>query len=150
MTDRRHVVVLDWDGTLVENRWPHRDGDWMPGAIDAVLKLARAGFHLVVFSARLSPLDPITWKERPPARVKMELDYIRDKLDSAGLTFVDIWTKPGKPGGAVYVDDRAERYHGKTHSWRTLADKIILRFDGVEPEFPHNGGNNDQPVHRGR
>ena len=21
-----------------------------------------------------------------------------------------------------------------------LADKIILRFDGVEPEFPHNGG----------
>ena len=62
--------------------------------------------------------------------------YIRDMLDAAGLTFTDIWTGPGKPTGFVYIDDRAERYHGRTGSWKAMTRKILMRAEQEDPKFP--------------
>jgi hypothetical protein len=131
----QHTIVLDLDGTLVENHWPDL-GDWMPGAIEEIGRLHATGkFHFKLFSARLSPYTP--WGvPREEYLVAAELRAVRDKLDSAGLTFVDIWRLPGKPGGDVYVDDKAERYHGRPGSWKALADKLITRFTDLDPEFP--------------
>jgi len=120
------TIILDFDGTLVENKWPDI-GDWMPGAIKAVTRLHDAGFKLMVFSARLSPVDPFTHEDRNPADVITEIQRVRNKLDSAGLTYIDIWTKPGKPGGWLYIDDRGERYHGRATSWDKLTDKVLMR-----------------------
>jgi hypothetical protein len=142
--DKKLTVVLDLDGTLVENKWPDL-GDWMPGAIEAVKRLHYAGLKLVVFSARLSPYDPFTFEEREPMEVHSEIQRVRDLLDSADLYFVDIWTVPGKPGGFVYVDDRAERYHGRPGSWDKLAEKILVRAGREDAEFPAF----DQEVARG-
>jgi hypothetical protein len=130
-----HTVILDWDGTMVENAWPEH-GDWMPGAIRACHKLHDAGIRLCVFSARLSPWDPYTFIERDPAFVAGEIQKVRDKLDRAGLTFVDIWTVPGKPGGDVYVDDKAERYTGTERAWDRLTEKILVRLGKEEAAFP--------------
>lgn len=130
------TIILDWDGTMVENRWPGM-GDWMPGAVEAVRRLHATGkFHFKVFSARLSPFDPFTFQERDPAVVAAEVQRVRDMLDTAGLTYVDIWQSPGKPGGDVYVDDKAERYHGRPGSWKALTDKLIVRFTDLDPDFP--------------
>jgi hypothetical protein len=131
----RHTVVHDWDGTLVTNRWPEM-GDWQPGAIRAVKRLHAAGLHQVVFSARLSPYDPFTSMRRDPAHVEAEAQKMRAKLDAAGLTYVEIWRKEGKPGASVYTDDKAERYHGRPGSWDRLADKILMRLGKEPAEFP--------------
>lgn len=132
---QRHTIVLDWDGTLVEAKWPQM-GDWMPGAIAALLTMHEAGLHLLVFSARLSPYDPFTFQKREKAEVQTQYLGVRNKLDEAGLTFVDIWQLEGKPGGTVYVDDRGERYHGRPGSWRALTDKILSRCGMDLPECP--------------
>ena len=120
------TVCLDWDGTCVENKWPDM-GDWMPGAVEAIERLHHSGLKLIVFSARLSPINPFLGTDRPPIEVMVETDRVRGMLDEAGLYYVDIWTSAGKPGAFVYVDDRAERYHGRPGSWAKLAEKIILR-----------------------
>jgi len=131
----RHTIVLDWDGTLVEAKWPEM-GDWMPGAIAACLTLHQAGHKLVVSSARLSPYDPWTSQKRPAHFVEAEYQRVRAMLDTAGLTFVDIWRLHGKPGGDAYVDDKAERYYGRPGSWRALTEKLLVRFGSEQPRFP--------------
>lgn len=132
---RTHHVVVDWDGTLVENKWPGM-GDWMPGAVEAMRAFHRAGIKLVVFSARLSPFDPWTGQERDKGLVQGEYLKVRAKLDEGGLSFVDIWRLPGKPGGSVYIDDRAERYTGMRRSWEKMTEKVLTRLGLWEPEFP--------------
>lgn len=131
-----HTVVVDWDGTAVPQMWPERAMEFMPGFVEAMRTLHAQGFRLIIASARLSPLDPWTGKERDPAYQFAEVQYMRNLLDEHGLTFIDIWTKPGKPGGSVYVDDKAERYGGRPGSWRAVTEKILMRLGKEEPIFP--------------
>lgn len=131
----RHTIVLDFDGTLVPNSWPDRPTEFMPGAIEAVRRFHQAGFRQILFSARLSPYDP-AGLPRPAHIVATEVAYVRDLLDRFGLTYVDIWTLPGKPGGSVYIDDKAERYGGRPGSWDKLAEKVLTRLNAEEPDFP--------------
>lgn len=98
----------------------------MPGFEQAMRRLHTAGFKLVIHSVRLCPFDQWTGQPRE-FEAKVQALKMRAMLDAHGLTFVDIWTKPGKPAGFVYVDDRAERYNGRTTSWAKVTDKILLR-----------------------
>lgn len=141
----RHTVVLDWDGTLVPGMWPEQPTEFLPGAVDALFKLHRAGFHLTVNSARLTPFDPHTHLPRDPALVQREVLYIRNTLDAKGLTFVDIWTLPGKPPGSAYVDDRAYRYTGRPKAWAAMADTLIIALGNEEAKYAAF----DQDVARG-
>ena len=129
-----HTAIIDWDGTAVPAMWPEQPTEFMPGFVQAMHRLHEAGWKIVIFSARLSPYDPWTSRKRPAAHHAQEFQYIRHMLDEAGLTFVDIWRKEGKPGGSVYVDDKAERYNGRPGSWRRVTDKILARAG--EPYFP--------------
>lgn len=134
----RHVLNVDWDGTAVPAMWPERPREFMPGFVQAMHRFHAAGHPIRIYTARINPTDPWTGQDRPAEDIAEEIRYIRDTLDAAGLTFVEIYTKPGKPGGAVYIDDKAERYTGGARSWARLADKILLRLDGEEPIFPHH------------
>jgi len=131
-----HTVVVDWDGTAVPQMWPARATEFMPGFVEAMRTLHAQGFRILIASARLSPLDPWTGKERDPSYVFAEAQYMRNMLDEHGLTFIDVWTKPGKPGGSVYIDDKAERYGGRPGSWRAVTEKILMRLGKEEPIFP--------------
>lgn len=132
----RHTVVLDWDGTLVPAQWPERPTTFMPGAIPALQAMHKAGYKLLVFSARLSPFDPFTSRRRDPSVLASEYQYVRDMLDRAGLAYVDIWRQEGKPGGSIYVDDKAVRYTGRPGSWRAVTEKIFALLGAEEPFFP--------------
>lgn len=136
MTEGRHTIVLDWDGTLVPAAWPDQPTELLPGAVEALRAFHRKGFKLLVFSARLSPYDPYTSQPRHPALVAGEVQYVRDTLDRHGLPYVDIWTLPGKPSGSVYVDDKAERYGGRPGSWAKLTEKILMRLNAEDAPFP--------------
>jgi hypothetical protein len=65
-----------------------------------------------------------------------EVQWMRDMLDREGLTFVGIWTKEGKPGGSVYIDDKAERYGGRANSWDRVTEKVLLRLGKEDAVFP--------------
>jgi len=134
-----HTIAVDFDGTLVENSWPEI-GDWMPGAIQAMRQLNEAGIHLVVHTARIAPVNPYGL-ERPMHEVLAEIARVRQYLDEAGLTFMQIHTQPWKPGATVYVDDRAERYGGRPGSWDKLVPKLLARCGAPTHEFPplHGG-----------
>lgn len=123
------TAVIDFDGTLVPAIWPGRPETFMPGAVDAMRRLHKEGFRLLVWSARLAPVDP--WgADRDPGEVASEVQWMRSLLDSAGLTFMDIHTKPYKPGADVYVDDKAERYNPCVKCWDKLVTRILLRHKG--------------------
>jgi len=131
-----HTVVVDWDGTAVPPQWPERPTTFMPGFVKAMRKMHRAGFSLVIFSARISPWDPWTGMRRPKGHSKAEVQWIRGMLDREGLTFIQIWTKEGKPGGSVYIDDKAERYGGRVNSWDRVTEKVLLRLGKEDAVFP--------------
>lgn len=136
MSEPRHTAIVDWDGTAVPSMWPERPQEFMPGFVRNMRRLHEAGWGVTIFSARLSPWDPFTFQRRDRAVIVSETQYVRDLLDRHGLTFVDIWTKEGKPGGDVYIDDKAERYTGRPGSWDAVVNKVLLRHDGAAPLFP--------------
>lgn len=131
-----HTAIIDWDGTAVPAMWPERPTEFMPGFVKNMKRLHRAGVRIVIASARISPWDPWTGERRSPGYVFEEVAAIRDLLDTHGLGFIDIWTKDGKPGGSVYVDDKGERYGGRPGSWDKVTDKILLRLGKEEAVFP--------------
>jgi hypothetical protein len=135
-----HTAIIDWDGTAVPAMWPERPTQFMPGFVENMKRLHREGIRIVIFSARISPWDPWTGQRRDIAHVVSETQYIRDMLDRAGLGYIDIWTREGKPGGSVYVDDKAERYTGRPGSWDKVTDKILLRLGKEDAVFPSMSG----------
>lgn len=130
-----HTVVHDLDGTILTNAWPEL-GEFQPGAVEYITKLHEQGVIQTVFSARLSPYDPFTSELREPAFVAAEIQRVRAKLDAAGLTFLKIWTLPGKPGASVYTDDRAERYNPGPRGWQRLYERICMRLGMEDAAFP--------------
>lgn len=136
----RHTIVVDWDGTAVPAQWPDRPTTFMPGFVKAMRKFHREGCALLICSARISPYDPWTGRRRPRSHAQAEVQWMRHMLDSEGLTFIDIWTKEGKPGGSVYIDDKAERYGGRANSWDRVTEKVLLRLGKEEAVFPAHIG----------
>lgn len=135
------TIVVDLDGTLVESAWPDL-GDWMPGAQEAMRAFNNAGYQIILHSVRLLPWMP-DGQPRPAHEVAWETARVRNKLDTAGLTFIRIWTGAGKPPGAVYIDDKAERYGGRVGSWRAMTEKVLMRLGADEfafEAFPDVGG----------
>lgn len=130
-----HTVVHDLDGTILTNAWPEL-GEFQPGAVESLKRLHELGIVQTVFSARLSPYDPFTSELRDPAFVAAEVQRVRAKLDEAGLTFLKIWTLPGKPGATIYTDDRAERYNPGPRGWERLTERILMRLGMEEAAFP--------------
>lgn len=141
---KRYTIVVDWDGTCVEGVWP-KEGDWMPGAVDA-LRYLSTFCRLVVFSCRTAPVQPFpghtgeAGEARDPAEVQREINYIRRMLDEAGLMAVEIHdhTKPYKPGAVAYVDDKAVHYNGRKNAWTRLVPKLAILAHRPDMAFPEN------------
>lgn len=132
----RNTIVVDWDGTLQTDAWPSW-GEWQKGAVKAMHRLHNAGLHLMVASARLSPYEYHEW----PARIERDqFDYahdinmVRERLDAAGLPFVEIWTDRGKPPGGTYIDDNAVWYPGRPGSWDAVATKVLMKYGKEDDE----------------
>lgn len=135
LTGHRHTIIVDWDGTCVVADWPNKPVEWMPGALRALHDMASYA-NVVIHSARLNPMNPYTHEPQHPDDVAEEVNYIRRMLDNNELSHVGIWTEPGKPSGDMYIDDKAERYNQRPHSWDKLRRKVRMRFQEPNAHFP--------------
>ncbi len=139
-----HTIIVDWDGTAVPAQWPERPTTFMPGFVKAMRRFHKEGMRITILTARISPWDPWTGARRDPSHSAMEVQYIRSMLDREGLTFIDIWTREGKPGGSVYIDDKAERYGGNVNSWDAMTNRVLLRLGKEDAVFPAMAGEADE------
>ena len=133
-----HRIVVDWDGTAVPNAWPEQQTEFMPGFVEAMRRFHKAGCIITIDSCRLNPHSPYDVFTRTPYYESMAAgnrQYMRAMLDNAGLTFVILHQGEGKPSGAVYIDDKAERYSGRTKAWEAMADKVLLRLGKEDAAF---------------
>ena len=140
----QHQINVDWDGCAVPAMWPERPTEFNPGFVKAMRRFHKAGFRLMIHTARISPWDPWTGRRRDPAHIATEVLYIRSMLDDAGLSYIDIWTREGKPGGSVYIDDKAERYGQTRRSWDAMCNKVLLRLGKEDAVFPVMAGEADE------
>lgn len=121
-------IVVDLDGTLVDEKWPEL-GDFLPGAVEAMQTFHNLGHTITVDSCRLNPHKMFSRELRDPEELEAEIQRLRDKLDSAGLSFVYIWTKHGKPHADIYIDNKGERFpNSGPNSWRRLTEKVLVRL----------------------
>ena len=137
--NKGHTIIVDWDGTAVRNHWPDKVAEWMPGFLDAARAFHKAGLSVVIHSSRFNPHNPYTGRGDDPywiAEAKANAQFIRHSLDQAGLSFVGVWDKPGKPTGSVYIDDKAERYNPSNNAWKAMTARVLLRLGDEEAAFP--------------
>lgn len=109
-------LAIDFDETLATGNPPVL----RPGASDALRAMKKAGQHLILYSARLTPdgaapfLDDEAarfWQYgEVPARTRYQwelVDQMRGLLKAEGLweLFDEAWTSPGKPLADAFIDD---------------------------------------------
>jgi hypothetical protein len=115
---------------MVTSEWPAKSTTWMPGAVEALTELSKHA-RITIHSCRYAPTWPDSIIMRNPADVQAEINYIREMLDSVGLTGVSIHTDPWKPTADAYVDDKAVHYAGRSTSWGNVTEKLLALL-GVE------------------
>lgn len=123
------TFAVDWDGTLVENVYPEQ-GDWLPGAKDALYLFDRLG-TVIVHSVRIAPVMPAPGQpfgemaEFVDYDPSAEVAYIQRMLDEAGLGHIEIWQRPFKPPATFYIDDKAIRFDG---DWPTTIEAVMNKL----------------------
>lgn len=106
MADRRKTVAVDLDGVLADFSM-----GWTP---DGVFHIGDPIPGSVAFTKRLSEFaDVLIWTTRCNPEIGRGMgvgllrNMVRDWLNRHGFAYADIWTGPGKPIAAAFVDDRA-------------------------------------------
>lgn len=132
---KRHIIAIDLDGTLIDNAWP-KMGEWKPDAVWAIREFLKRGYHVIIFTIRISPY----WQDgtrRSEEDVQRDIQAVRDKLDSAGLHSVSIWTKDGKPPFSRLIDDKAVTFPspGSSRSWRRIVEKVLVSLGAEDPLY---------------
>lgn len=89
---------IDWDDTLVGYKKYGTPGEWLPGAQDALRRLKKRGYVVIVHSCRAS------W---PEGRAEIEA-----KLAEAGFRLGSKLQIEPKPLADEYIDDRATHFSG--------------------------------------
>lgn len=122
-------IVVDWDGTCVENKYP-AEVPLLEGAADALHSFLAQGYEVVIFSCRLSHVEMDEVTPLPEDWIQREREYIRRTLDEAGLQAVYIWDAPWKPSAVLYIDDKGLRFY----DWQQVVRDVDALFPAADTE----------------
>lgn len=114
------VAAIDFDGTIVPWGPLMGDKDPEPGAVEALRAIKAAGYHIVIFTSRLSKRWARSVVGDEPWRVTVFLneqeEYVRSTLTRHDIPFDEITAE--KVPAEFYIDDKAFRY--ESGDWRTV------------------------------
>src|SRR3990167_3403200 len=116
----RGVVLVDFDATLYPWRAIMSEPDPLPGAVEALGRLRRAGKRIVIFTSRLSG----AWLAETQYAESEQREHIERLLVRDGIPY-DALTAEKLPA-EFYIDDRAIRFDG---DWPPIVDWILFSRD---------------------
>lgn len=109
------TIAVDMDGVLCNIYWDTDDpmtqykpfvfGSTMEGAKDALADLKARGYRIIVHTNRI-----VSEGVNKEFSEKQLLDLVRNRLDTEGIPYDEIWTSRGKPAAAFYIDDKAIKF----------------------------------------
>lgn len=116
--DAKGVLCVDFDGTIVP--WgPLMDykSEALPGAVEAVNKMAADGWRIIIFTSRLSR----SWHRASGENAKEQRKYVADTLKRLGVRYDKITAE--KVPAEAYIDDRAIEFDGT--NWKEISERIL-------------------------
>ncbi len=108
------IIAVDFDGTLVEHRYP-AIGPLKPGAKEALVALHKAGHKIAIWTCRAG-------EEERAVRVFMIENGIPFDTVNAAVPGADLGTR--KIYADVYIDDKGLRFDD---NWEELRRLLIGR-----------------------
>jgi hypothetical protein len=119
---RRGTVVVDFDGTICEHRFP-AFGEPIAGAREALQRLKHAGFWIIIQTVRTSSYYRTVGMYQPEVNSP---EAVRAYLEHHQIPFDEIWL-PDKPVAMAYIDDRGLRLVGdrKRSNWQDIVEFLL-------------------------
>jgi hypothetical protein len=123
-TPPRGVVVVDFDGTICEHRYPYF-GEPLAGAREGLQRLKAAGFRIIIHTVRTSSHFKDIGMYDPEVNSH---EAVQTYLETHDMPFDEIWVHD-KPNAVVYLDDRCVRVVGdsKKSNWKKIIDALVPR-----------------------
>ncbi|HHT23153.1 MAG TPA: hypothetical protein GXZ87_07580 [Bacteroidales bacterium] len=109
------IIAVDFDGTIVENRYPEI-GEFRPGAVEALRKLKRDGYQLILWTCRTG-LE-LARAVAVCAEAGIRFDAINANLRSEVVKY---GSDSRKINADIYVDDRGL---SKLPDWSNIYTEI--------------------------
>ena len=114
-------IAVDLDGVLLNfnwNSWASKDmnyfGTPMKGGINAIKKLRKSGYRIIVHTCRTNPI----LNDNYTSGVLYE--KVKKILKKNKIPYDEIWMGPGKPIADYYIDDRAIKFE----NWKQTLHEI--------------------------
>jgi hypothetical protein len=119
---RRGTIVVDLDGTICEHRFP-AFGAPIAGAREALYRLKRAGYWIIIHTVRTSSFYRLTGMYEPEINSP---EAVSAYLRQHDIPFDEIWMHD-KPVAMAYIDDRSFRLVGdrKRSNWQEIVDSLV-------------------------
>lgn len=108
------VALIDFDGCMYPFGYLFDFPDPLPDMVDFMRMLKKSGFHIVIFTSRLSP----KWLKSVGQSPLDHIEYITNICLRDGIPFDEITAE--KMPAEFYVDDKAAPFHGNwkvTKAW---------------------------------
>jgi hypothetical protein len=110
------VVLIDFDGTVVEFGALFDFPEPYPDAIESLKRYKAAGLKVIIFTSRLSPI----WLESVNQTPTQHIQYMEAYFEKYGFS-PDGYTAQKVPSIA-YIDDKAYRFE---NNWKEISDRIL-------------------------
>jgi hypothetical protein len=121
MKNGKVVLMIDFDGTICENKFPEI-GEPKPKAIEVMQALDKSGFKIVIHTCRANP--EIAGQEESNRYIKEMEDWLKENK----IPYDDVWKGVGKPIGHLYIDDNALPFLG----WAVTLEGILTMMKLVK------------------
>jgi len=121
MKNGQVVLIIDFDGTICENKFP-AIGEPKPQAIEVMQALDKAGFKIVIHTCRANP--EISGQKKSDQYIKEMEDWLKENK----IPYDEVWRGVGKPIGHLYIDDHAFPFTG----WGATLDALLTMVNYIK------------------
>lgn len=116
--ENENQIAIDFDGVLHKNSYGYHDGTVydipIEGSIDAIYRLHRAGYVIIIFTAKAK-------KDRPLIMNKTGEQLIWEWLEKYNISQYIKEVTSEKPRAKYYIDDKGIHFD----NWKNVLDLVL-------------------------